>query len=89
MKKLKRIYQKTAMGNMGRFVYLHNDKYYLNLDDSRFINHSDNPSMGWKEDNGLYCYALRDLKAGAELTLDYNDFCYKEYLINCDYVQAK
>lgn len=87
--KVKEDLPKTAMDNMGRFVYLNNGKYYLDLDDSRFMNHSDNPSMGWKEDNDLYCYALKDLKAGSELTLDYNDFCDEEDLINCDYVQAK
>jgi hypothetical protein len=46
-------------GNPGRF---------LELDDSRFINHSIAPNIAFVDDIG---YALRDIEIGEELTCDY------------------
>jgi SET domain-containing protein len=50
---------------------------YYCADDSRFMNHSDEPSTLWREDQGVYV-AVRDLPAGAELSCDYRDFCEPE-----------
>jgi len=46
-------------GNPGRF---------LELDDSRFINHSESPNIAFVEEIG---YALRDIAIDEELTCDY------------------
>lgn len=86
--KMKASLPETAFDNIGRFVYLNEGTYCLDLDDSRFMNHSENPSMGWN-DKDKYCYALRDLSAGTELTLNYRDFCDEEDLINCNYVETE
>lgn len=50
---------------------------YYCADDSRFMNHADQPTTLWKPELGLYV-AARDLAAGAELTCDYQDFCEPE-----------
>ncbi|MFH1063443.1 MAG: SET domain-containing protein [Candidatus Woesearchaeota archaeon] len=46
------------------------DELFLNTDNARFINHSDNPntkSLGHLKDN----IALRDINNGEEITIDY------------------
>lgn len=43
----------------------------LNLDDARFMNHSDDPTL---ETVGEVCVARRDIAAGEELTCDYGAF---------------
>lgn len=43
----------------------------LNLDDARFMNHSDDPTL---ETVGEVCIARRDIAAGEELTCDYGAF---------------
>jgi len=48
------------------------DYLVLNTDNARFTNHSDNPntkSLGRFQDN----IALRDIKVGEEITIDYNE----------------
>lgn len=56
-------------------------KYYLCVDDARFMNHSKTPNctdIGVDEvtDNDLGCtVAMRDIKAGEEITCDYSFFC--------------
>jgi uncharacterized protein len=49
------------------------DCYILSCDDARFINHSDNPNMGPDFAHGRHGagFALRDIKGGEEITLDY------------------
>jgi uncharacterized protein len=47
---------------------------YYGMDDSRFMNHSAEPSLIYNESNQCY-HAARDLIIGEELTCDYNDFC--------------
>lgn len=46
-------------------------------DDARHINHSDTPNLGTRYEDGVeedINFALRDIKAGEELTLDYRGF---------------
>lgn len=48
------------------------DYVYLNTDNARFTNHSDNPntkSLGLYKDN----IAIRDIHIGEEITIDYNE----------------
>ena len=47
---------------------------YYGIDDSRFMNHSDDPSLIYDETYECYT-AARTLYVGEELTCDYNDFC--------------
>jgi uncharacterized protein len=47
-------------------------KYILCSDHARHMNHSDNPNLG-ETPEGMNV-ALRDIKAGEELTCDYNQF---------------
>ena len=64
----------TAFSNLSRFAYLSKGKWLLNLDDSRFMNHSDSPNTGQDPETGV-TFALRNIKAGEELTIYYKDFC--------------
>ena len=41
---------------------------YLGRNDLRFMNHADHPNA---EMDGLDCYALREIPAGEEITIDY------------------
>ncbi len=50
--------------------------YYLNLDDTRFINHSKSPNIASIGDNDV---AIRDIKIGDEILIDYNTFYDNEY----------
>jgi uncharacterized protein len=43
----------------------------LDLDNARFMNHSDDPNTEYPGHNG---YALRDISAGEEITCDYRKF---------------
>lgn len=45
------------------------------LDNSRFVNHSNNANSGASEDeNGLCAMALRDIQPGEEITEDYSKY---------------
>lgn len=59
-----------SYSNIERFLYMRNGVWMLNIDDSRFMNHSFTPNMGYSEYDA--CYALRDIQCGEELTYDYN-----------------
>ena len=58
-----------------RYCYRHRDQpntWVLELDNGRFINHSESPNTNFGE---FYAgYALRDLAIGEELTCNYFDF---------------
>lgn len=55
------------------YPHLHTPGYYLlNIDNSRFMNHSFAPNTDFRTfDCG---YALRDIAAGEEITCDYTEF---------------
>jgi SET domain-containing protein len=44
------------------------NEYCLGIDNEKYLNHSDNPTVN---DEG---YALKDIKIGDEITIDYRDF---------------
>lgn len=50
--------------------------YWLNLDDIRFTNHSKTPNIATVGESDV---ALRDIKRGEEITIDYNTFYDNEY----------
>jgi uncharacterized protein len=47
--------------------------YYLNVDNARFINHSNTPNLKYNKETGEY-KALRKIKIGEELTSNYREF---------------
>ncbi len=47
--------------------------YVLDLDNSRFMNHSDKPNCSFPYDSE-YGYASKDILIGEELTCDYKEF---------------
>lgn len=49
------------------------DFYYSSCDLSNFANHSYNPNIGSKK---LSSIALRDIRIGEELFVNYNEFCF-------------
>ncbi len=48
-----------------------NGIYYLDLDNTRYLNHSETPNMMFSDTEGI---ALRDIEIGDEITCDYNTF---------------
>lgn len=63
------IYGYTGVGDHR----LHEAVYY-DGDDSRFFNHSDDPSLVYNSETEEYT-ASRKIKAGEEFTIDYADVC--------------
>lgn len=52
------------------YYWLDDDgNYLIPLDDSRFVNHSNNPNIIEKDENS--CVASRDIAKNEELTIDY------------------
>lgn len=58
-------YPPTAVGFIEHFGWLKNGLWYVSLDNSRFINHSNTPNTR----DGV---AIHDIPAGAEITEDYS-----------------
>lgn len=50
------------------------------LDDSRFVNHSENPNSGWNERGS---FALRDIKKGDEITENYLEYGNVDWASSC------
>jgi len=50
--------------------------YVIPIDDSRFVNHSNDPNVIEQDDN--HCIASRDIKQNEELTIDYKTLIPKE-----------
>jgi len=42
--------------------------------DTKYTNHSSNPSTGWNDAGDDHTYALRDITAGEEITENYGDY---------------
>ena len=55
-----------------RWSYKRKDSWVLCSDNTKFANHSDTPNLGGE--SRQYDVALRDIKAGEELTYDYRVF---------------
>jgi len=51
-----------------------NGAVYYCIDDSRFMNHSDQPNTQWIPTDEIYV-AISDIPADSELTCNYSDFC--------------
>ncbi len=53
-----------------------NSAFYYNIDDARYINHSDDPNLLWVPKFNIYL-AKENIEKGTELTCDYSVFCEK------------
>ncbi|MBL8667602.1 MAG: SET domain-containing protein [Rhodospirillales bacterium] len=51
----------------------------ISVDNSRFMNHAEQPNTGWNE---RYGWATRDIRKGEEITCDYYTFWYKPPFAN-------
>ena len=50
-----------------------NGKHQMNMDNEKFINHSDNPNTS-SPGYGKFVVALKDIEIGEEITQDYREF---------------
>ena len=51
------------------------NKWHVDFDMTRFANHSEEPNLKQMyNENGYYITALKDIKEGEELTINYSDF---------------
>lgn len=51
------------------------DRWHVDFDMTRFANHSDIPNLKQKyNEKGYYIVALKNIKHGEELTINYSDF---------------
>ena len=72
--KFKSEVSKITFQGIDKYVHFHEGKWHLNIDDTRFINHSSNPNASNDTEKGI-CYALFDIKCGDEITVDYSELC--------------
>jgi SET domain-containing protein len=56
------------------FCDAESDDVFLDIDDSRFMNHSNEATTYYDAESRAYRAAI-DIKVGTELTIDYRDFC--------------
>ncbi|MDP3726273.1 MAG: SET domain-containing protein [bacterium] len=77
-KKLEKNLSRESFKQIKRYAYKDKDDglYCLNLDDTRFINHSKNPNI---ETKGGHDLAIRDIKKGEEILIDYTTFYDPDY----------
>ena len=61
-----------------KYVYVQNNKYILNLDNSRHLNHSDSPNLDMDENGNNI--AVCDIEIGVELTCNYKLFYDTDWL---------
>lgn len=54
-----------------KYGYFENNEYFLNMDNMKFFNHSENPTTYSKNFSD---FALKDIHIGEELTCNYFDF---------------
>jgi len=56
-----------------------NGEYTLDVDNTRFINHSDLPNVSFNDDFGI---AIHDIEQGEELTCNYGEIYIQHHLIS-------
>jgi len=54
--------------------------FFLDIDDTRFTNHSDNPNIAWSKTKPIAC-ATRDINKGEEIFCDYTALNPKDKLL--------
>jgi SET domain-containing protein len=63
------------------YCYMYASKYYLCVDNSRFINHSIEPNT-YESQEHQATYALKDIQPGEEIFSDYKNFgCYESDIL--------
>ena len=56
-----------------KYCYMHNGKYYLCVDNSRFFNHSSDPNT-YESITQQATFSSRDIQPGEEIFSNYSDF---------------
>ena len=56
------------------YSFCHNDKICLIKDNSKYINHSNDRNLCFKDDNSKDLVAMKDLKKGEQFFEDYRCF---------------
>lgn len=64
---------KIAKDAIAHYSEFNNNGFYISGDDSRFINHSDNPNIKTVKEP-YECFALHDIEISEELLEDYREF---------------
>ncbi len=81
-------YEPTIFGQSNRYgdwIGIGKDTWIDPIDEFQYLNHSCNPTAGLKGSRKLTLHALRDLKAGEEITFDYStteedpDYCFETF----------
>jgi hypothetical protein len=81
-RKLEKDLSGESFSQIEKYVYKYNrdGKYYLCIDDTRFINHSETPNI--EEDEDGNDIAIKDIKEGEEIFTDYGKFYDKTFFLN-------
>ena len=69
---------KESFKHIKRYAFKNKEDnlFWLNLDDTRFINHSENPNIVTAGANDI---AIKDIKKGEEILIDYTTFYDRDY----------
>jgi len=75
---LKENLTEESFKHIKKYAYKNKDDglYWLNLDNTRFINHSDDPNIATIGDNDV---AIKDIKINDEILIDYKTFYDPDY----------
>ncbi len=77
-KMLEQKLSKESFRQIKRYSYKYKDMTYnLELDNARFINHSENPNIA--EDEFGNDIAVKGIKKGEEILINYKTFCDEDY----------
>lgn len=80
------VYESNIHGQSNRYedwIGLGKNTWIDPIDEFQYLNHSCNPTAGFKGSRKLKLYALRDLQEGEEVTIDYSiteedpDYCFE------------
>ena len=76
LEELRRLLPTFQFQDFSRFMYFLHGYWILNLDDSRFMNHASASfsNLAYDRERDI-CFAIRQICAGEELTIDYRSFC--------------
>lgn len=89
-------YQPTIYGQSNRYgdwIGINKDTWIDPIDEFQYLNHSCNPNAGLKGSHTLKLYAMRDIEAGEEITIDYStteedpDYCFETAEADAEHVR--
>ena len=63
------------------YAWFNRSHWIIDLDDTRHMNHSENPNVHYDSTTKTY-KANKFISKGTELTVDYSAFCYQKLLVS-------